>query len=140
MVRAIKDIEKVQRNFNLYIKHENEYIRNEYNNLRKKIVYLLRELKKISEMNNPTEAILAVETLKEELKDIDTIENGRIDQLIRENKIDAKMATSLINDSVYIYNVANRLLEFAETVWANNEILREYDEDLETKESAVHEN
>ena len=140
MVRAIKDIEKVQRNFNLYIKHENEYIRNEYNNLRKKIVYLLRELKKISEMKNPTEAILAVETLKEELRDIDTIENGRIDQLIRENKIDTKMATSLINDSVYIYNVANRLLEFAETVWANNEILREYDEDLETKESAVHEN
>jgi len=134
IVRAIKDIEKVQDNFNIYINHKNEDIRKEYNYLRKKIITLLRELKRVEEMNNFTDAILAIEVLKEDMKDIDIVENGRIDELIRGNKIDSKMTTSLINDSIYIYNVANRLLEFAETVWANNEVLREYEENLDVEE------
>jgi phosphate:Na+ symporter len=141
VVRAIKDIEKVQDNFNIYINHANESIRNEYNFLRKKIVTLLRELRRIENMEADfTEAILTIEVLKDNMKDIDIVENGRIDELIRDQKIDSKMTTSLINDSIYIYNVSNRLLEFAETVWADNEILREYDEDLETKGSRIHEN
>jgi phosphate:Na+ symporter len=128
MVRAIKDIEKVQENINVFISHKNIAIRDEYNFLRGKLIKILRELHKVENIkDNFTEAILSIEVLKEEMKDIDIVENGRIDKLIRENLIDTKMATSLINDSIYIYNVANRLIEFAETVWADNEILREYD-------------
>jgi phosphate:Na+ symporter len=128
MVRAIKSIEKVQKNVNTFINHDNIAIRNEYNFLRGKIITILRELQKVRDLqDNFSEAILLIEILKESAKDIDSINNGRIDDLIRKDLIDTKMATSLINDSIYIYNVANRLIEFAETVWADNEILREYD-------------
>jgi phosphate:Na+ symporter len=126
MVRAIKDIEKIQDNINSFIHHENNYIRHEYNLLREKMIKIFRELRKIEESQNFTDSLLSLEMLKKEMADIDTIANGRLDRMIREGQIDTKMATSLINDSMYIYNVANRLLEFAETVWADNEILREY--------------
>ena len=126
IVRAIKDIEKVQDNMNGFINHENNYIRHEYNLLREKMIKIFRELRKIEESQNFTDSLLSLEMLKKEMTDIDTIANGRLDGMIRERQIDTKMATSLINDSIYIYNVANRLLEFAETVWADNEILREY--------------
>ncbi len=126
MVRAIKDIEKIQENMNTFINHENNYVRHEYNFLREKIIKILRELKQVKESKNFTESLLAIEILKGEMADIDIIANGRLDGMIRAGQVDTKMATSLINDSIYIYNVANRLLEFAETVWADNEILREY--------------
>jgi len=126
MVRAIKDIEKIQDNMNSFIYNENNYIRHEYNLLREKMIKIFRELRKIEESQNFTDSLLSLEMLKKEMADIDTIANGRLDRMIREGQIDTKMATSLINDSMYIYNVANRLLEFAETVWADNEILREY--------------
>ncbi len=126
IVRAIKDIEKIQDNMNGFINHENNYIRHEYNLLREKMIKIFRELRKIEESQNFTDSLLSLEMLKKEMTDIDTIANGRLDGMIRERQIDTKMATSLINDSIYIYNVANRLLEFAETVWADNEILREY--------------
>ena len=111
---------------NGFINHENNYIRHEYNLLREKMIKIFRELRKIEESQNFTDSLLSIEMLKKEMTDIDTIANGRLDGMIRERQIDTKMATSLINDSIYIYNVANRLLEFAETVWADNEILREY--------------
>jgi len=135
MVRAIKDIEKVQNNFNLYINHKNEIIRDEYNTLREKLIHILREISRVEKMGyNFSEAIFTLEVLKESMHKIDIVKNGRIDKLIRDGQIDSEMTTSLINDSIYTYNVANRLIEFSETVWADSEILREYDEDLESEE------
>lgn len=40
----------------------------------------------------------------------DIVANGKIDNLIRENKIDHEMATSLMNDSAYTNNIIKSLI------------------------------
>ena len=51
-----------------------------------------------------------MEAARLRLENLDIISNGRIDALIRENKIDAKMATSLINDSTTAYHICKNLI------------------------------
>jgi len=133
IVRAIKDIEKVQKNINKYFKMQNSVIKNEYNILRKKLVDVLRKVQSIRfEHTDFTDSVTQLEVLKDELKEIDIIQNGRLDKLIRQNEIDSHMATSLINDSLYIHNVGHRVIEFAYALWIHDEVLKEY-EDLDVE-------
>ncbi len=55
---------------------------------------------------------------------MDSVKNSKIDSLIRENKIDTKMATSLINDSAFTYDVTQKLIEVATIVWIKNKEVR----------------
>jgi phosphate:Na+ symporter len=131
IVRAIKDIEKVQKNINQYFKSPNETIRDEYNTLRKKLIEVLRTVQNIrNDHADFTKSVTNLEILRDSLKEIDIIENGRIDKLIRENNLEPHMATSLINDSIYIYNVGQRVIDFTYALWIDDDILTEY-EDLE---------
>jgi phosphate:Na+ symporter len=136
IVRAIKDIEKVQKNFNKYFKGQNSVIKNEYNILRKKLIDVLRKVQAIrNEHNDFVDSVTQLEVLKEELKEIDIIQNGRLDKLIRHNEIDSHMATSLLNDSLYIHNVGKRVIEFAYALWVHDEVLKEYEDlDVEVEE------
>jgi phosphate:Na+ symporter len=128
IVRAIKEIEKVQKNINFYFKSKNYVIKNEYNILRKKLVEILREVNKIELNHDNTElTVKKLDILKSSLEEIDIIKNGRLDKLIRFNEIDSKMATSLSNDSVYIHNVGKRVIDFAYALWINNNYLSELD-------------
>jgi phosphate:Na+ symporter len=68
--------------------------------------------------------------LKEDMKHLDLINNGKIDHLIRENKIDTNMATSIINDSTFAYDVIKRLIRVATILWINDKTLQEMGEQL----------
>ncbi|MEA3497720.1 MAG: Na/Pi cotransporter family protein, partial [Campylobacterota bacterium] len=74
--------------------------------------------------NDDFDMLAKVKMLKENLERLDMIENGRIDNLIRDNKIDPKMATSLINDSTYAYNISKRLIEVSITLWIKEKEIR----------------
>jgi phosphate:Na+ symporter len=67
----------------------------------------------------------------------DIIANGTLDRLIREQRITPDMATSLMNDSAFSYDIQNNLINAAEIVFANlystekDMELTEVDADLE---------
>lgn len=117
IVEAIKDARELQKNINFYSKGENKVIKNEYNFLREKIAKVLDRIHSIRDNKDDIEALTKVELLKEEIKELDMIESGRIDTLIRGEKIDSKMATSLINDASFAYDISRRLIEVATTLW-----------------------
>ncbi|MCK5111312.1 MAG: Na/Pi symporter [Arcobacteraceae bacterium] len=117
IVEAVKDVEELQRNINFYIKGKNEIIKNEYNVLREKIAKTLDRIDNIRNKYDDIEVLTQIELLKEEIKELDIIENGKIDELIRNDSIDSKMATSLINDSSFAYDISKRLIEVAVTLW-----------------------
>lgn len=132
IVDSLKEVRRLQKNINLFIYSKNDSIKTEYNVLREEIANTLNELrniklKEITDIDKSTK----IETLKQRLYKIDLISNGRIDSLIRENKIDAKMATSLINDSSTAHNICKKLISIANCLWIENEELQEIGEDNE---------
>ena len=71
--------------------------------------------KKTSKLNKINEHIAA----------LDILSNGKIDSLIRENKINAKMASSLITDASTTYHLCKKLLLISNILFVkeNNEEL-----------------
>ena len=47
----------------------------------------------------------------------DIIANGTLDNLIRNNLISNEMATSLMNDSAYAYDISKNLIAMAEVIF-----------------------
>ncbi len=124
IVEAIKDAKLMQKNIDLYIDSDNEAIKKEYNYLREYLAKILNKINNIRHNEDDLESLTKVEFLKDEVKGLDMIENGRIDSLIRNNKISTKMATSLINDSSFAYDISKRLIEVATTLWIPDPELR----------------
>lgn len=117
IVEAVKEVQELQKNVNLYQKSKNEVIRNEYNILREKIANTLDKIDDIRNDEDDMDSMIKVKQLKEDIKALDIIGNGRIDTLIRNNSITPKMATSLINDSSFAYDISKRLIDVAVTLW-----------------------
>ncbi|MEK6659000.1 MAG: Na/Pi symporter [Campylobacterota bacterium] len=117
IVEAMKNMRDLQKNIFYYSKSRNSYIQDEYNNLRLYIAKTIDAIEKLKEHDDDLDTISSLEILKENTKALDDIKNSRIDALIRENKIDSKMATSLINDSSFAYDVTQKLIQVATILW-----------------------
>ena len=124
IVESIKDAKLMQKNIDLYLDSDNVAIKKEYNYLREKLAKILNKINNIRHNEDEIESLTKIEFLKDEVKGLDMIENGRIDNLIRNNKISTKMATSLINDSSFAYDISRRLIEVAATLWIPDPELR----------------
>jgi len=119
IVNAIKLTREMQANVDRYMCAENEYVKREYNVMRLNIALLLRALFKIEEQTGPSQKIEALKRFKIALEEQDIITNGSLDKLIREQKINSDMATSLMNDSSYAYEIQRNLISAAEIIFAN---------------------
>jgi phosphate:Na+ symporter len=124
IVEALKDMRDLQKNILYYSKSKNNYIKEEYDNLRVYIARTIDTIEKLKEHEDDLDVISTIELLKESTKTLDSIKNSRIDTLIREKKIDSKMATSLINDSSFAYDVTQRLIQVATTLWIKDVDIR----------------
>jgi phosphate:Na+ symporter len=124
IVEAMKNMRDLQRNIFYYSKSKNSYIKEEYNNIRIYIAKTIDTLEKLKEHVDDLDVITSIELLKEGIKGLDSIKNSRIDTLIRENKIDSKMATSLINDSAFAYDVSQKLIQVATILWIKDTNIR----------------
>jgi phosphate:Na+ symporter len=60
-----------------------------------------------------------IRTFRARMEEEDIIANGTLDGLIREQRITPDMATSLMNDSAFSYDIQNNLIAAAEILFAN---------------------
>jgi phosphate:Na+ symporter len=120
IVEAIKDTKHLQKNMSKYITSSNPDIRAEYNELRVYLGMLLRRLHWIEKesIDNPS-SVLSLDSIKLEMEEKDSTVNAELDTLIRENKITALMATSLMNDTAYAYDVTKNLVQMGEVLFAS---------------------
>ncbi|HHH37971.1 MAG TPA: Na/Pi cotransporter family protein [Sedimenticola sp.] len=121
IVEAIKDTKHLHKNLVRYIVSDNENIRAEYNQIRVQLGMVLRRLAEARENQDDPTAILSLDTIKLEMEENDTTANGILEVLIRENRITAEMATSLMNDSAYAYDVAKNLVQMGEVLFASGD-------------------
>ena len=119
IVNAIKAMNELQINVDRFMCAENEYVRREYNTIRLNLALLLRTLFD----TDTEESILRIpeqlKTFRAMMEEEDIIANGTLDQLIRKNHVTPDMATSLMNDSGFAYDIQSNLIDAAEILFAN---------------------
>ena len=118
IVNTIKAMRSMQGNVDRYMCSDNAYIRSEYNGIRLNIALLLRTLFRIEEEVTSVAKREHLERMKVSLEEQDIVSNGALDKLIREQRISSDMATSLMNDSGFAYDVQTGLISAAETILA----------------------
>jgi len=119
IVEAIKDTKHMYKNLSQYIVSDNEDIRQEYNSIRVQLGMVLRRIAEAASERGDATAVLSLDTIKLEMEENDSTANGILEVLIRESRITAQMATSLMNDSAYAYDVAKNLVQMGEVLFSS---------------------
>jgi phosphate:Na+ symporter len=117
MVDAIKDIKHLQKNLMRYANTQNSVIKTQYDMLRIQIATLLRELESIHRAESDDLPSLMIDQLKLDSDSRYSEQSLQINQFIRERKISAEVATSLMNDQAYVYNVSRKLIDMGQTLF-----------------------
>ncbi len=134
IVKILKDTRDIQKNMNFYLNSKNEFIKQEYVDLKKELARIILIVNDLKEKDlDDIETSTQIQMEKDNLAKFDFMSNGRIDELIRNEKITSKMATSLINDSTSICNICINLLRIANILFVKDEKLRSLGEINEIK-------
>ena len=132
IIEMIKDIRELQRNLNRFTKSKNWFMIHEYNKLRKELVTIFRSIEEMRDSSeDATEIMTQLEVLKEKATDNEAYLDRNIDTLIRENKIDSKMASSLINDVGFTRSISNKLLKTASVLWVKDQEIKDLGDEYE---------
>ena len=137
IIKTLKDTRDIQKNINFYLNSKNTYIKEEYRFIKEELVTFIFEVNQLKkDFDNNTDDIEVSTQLqidKDRLQNLDVIHNGRIDSLIKEEKITSKMATSIINDTSSAYTICSNLLSIANVLFIRDKNLRELGEEDEAK-------
>ena len=117
IVEAVKDTKHLQKNLVKYENSSNIHIQEQYNSIKIGLAELLRNIDIITKMTEESEIILLLSKAKVHMQRYDILANGTLDNLIRNNLITNEMATSLINDSAYAYNISKNFIAMAEVIF-----------------------
>ncbi|MCF6310183.1 MAG: Na/Pi cotransporter family protein, partial [Sulfurimonas sp.] len=128
IVEIIKDVKEIQKNVNRFIKSKNEFIRGEYNYLREVIAETLDGIYALRNTDDDLGVLAKLKIIEKNFQKLDLITNGRIDNLIRSNSIDIKMATSIINDSNFAHSIFKKLIGIATILWIEDKHIQELGE------------
>lgn len=132
IVKILKDTRDIQKNMDFYLNSKNDEIKKEYLQIKKELASYILNINNIKDEHRDEEKVLKqLERYKKGLYKLDLISNGRIDELIRKEKITSKMATSLINDSASTHNICKNLLRIATILFVKDKILRDLSENKE---------
>ncbi|MEA3433781.1 MAG: Na/Pi symporter [Campylobacterota bacterium] len=130
IVEAVKGTKHLQKNLIKYASSRNEHIKEQYNDIRKGLAELLRNINTIATTEEEDVIILLLSKAKIHAQRYDIITNGTLDKLIRKGLISNQMATSLMNDSDYAHSISKNLIAMAEVLFIdiNSDLKKLHDE------------
>ena len=131
IAEAVKNTQELQENIRKYLLSDNNYIKDEYNYIREAIAKTMNTINEIKNSKDEIDVLSKAELLKDYLKSLDVIATGRIDVLIREKRIDKRMATTLLNDSAHANTIINKLINVAKVLWIEDLTIKQLGEDYE---------
>ncbi|QNM89655.1 Na/Pi symporter [Aliarcobacter cryaerophilus] len=136
IAESVKNTKELQKNVRKYISSNNSYIKDEYNYIREAIAKTINTINEMKNSKDDIDVLSKSELLKEYLKGLDVIATRRIDILIREKRIDKKMATSLLNDSYHANLIISRLISVSKVLWIQDLTIKELGEDYEASKNS----
>ncbi|MGB5397142.1 MAG: hypothetical protein WBN96_08340, partial [Gammaproteobacteria bacterium] len=95
----------------------NDVIKSQYNGFRIQIARLVQSLESIRHASSDDVPSLMIDQLKVESDTQYTQQNKSINEMIRNRRITAEMAISLMNDASYVYNISRKLIEMGHTLF-----------------------
>lgn len=110
LVEAIKGTKHLQRNMKLYLHHQNSHISDSYKAIRQQIGEVLRTINVVIKTEDPTDSRLALDHLQLLTERHREETNSYITGMIRARYITNAMATSLMADKGYAYDVCTSLI------------------------------
>jgi len=119
IVEAVKDTEFMQKNLVKYSVSTNEHIKLQYDVIRRDLAELLRDINVISTTEEEDVILFLLSKAKLHMEKQDIVANGTLDNLIRNGLITNEMATSLMNDSSYSYDISKNLIAMAEVIFVD---------------------
>jgi len=139
IVEAVKDTKHLQKNLIRYTQSTNLHIKEQYDLIRRDLAELLRNINIIAYSDEADVILLLLSKAKVHTEKYDILANGTLDNLIRQGLITNEMATSLMNDSAYAYDISKNLIAMAEITFTDrnnnigslNEEMAMNDEDIE---------
>ncbi len=131
IIEMVKDVRELQKNLNLFSKSHNTFILDEYNKLRIQLIKVLRVIQEVRDYEGEEDIMTRIEVQKEKLKENEKTLNENIDTMIRDNQIDSKMASSLINDVGFTFSICKKLLSSATILWVKQDEIKELGDEYE---------
>jgi phosphate:Na+ symporter len=118
LVEAVKDTKHLQKNLVKYTVSDNIHIKEQYDKIRKDLAELLRDIDIIVRTKELDVKLSLLSKAKVHTEKYDILANGTLDNLIRNSLITNEMATSLMNDSAYAYDISSNLISMAQSMFS----------------------
>lgn len=129
LVQIVKRMKPLQDNLERYMKSDNETLRREYNVLRRRILKVVREIKRIGPSENLAEHLEKINKQRSKAKQMDVLLSGHIDELLVKGEISIEMASSLINDSSNAARITKNLVDIALILYKPEDTIIEHIDD-----------
>jgi phosphate:Na+ symporter len=111
VIEAVKGVKHLRKNLVKSLQSGDPTIRKEYDRLRKLILKVMRDIEVVRTTSIDSRTILPLDRLKLEIEEKTRQFNEGLDTLIREERIDVRTATSLMNDISYCRDICWDLVE-----------------------------
>jgi len=118
IVEAVKDTKHLQKNLVRYVGPGNKSMRDVYNRMRAEIAYIIRELEELREAEGVID-MSSLDALKMMISEDHEKLNAELSDLIGEQVITPIMGSSLMNDSRYVVDIMENLIQAAETLFVS---------------------
>ncbi|MEE4278817.1 MAG: Na/Pi symporter [Halieaceae bacterium] len=116
VVEAVKGMKHLHKNLRRHGLSSNPWIREVYDRIRLQLAELLRASRRILREEPGAITMLSLDEIRLEQRRSSREINDRVDELIRERRIPAAIATSIMNDEDYAQGIGYRLLDALKTL------------------------
>lgn len=125
ITEATKNLKLIQTNMKIYSVSSNPYLAEQYNAMRKDLGELLRSIEELKLMKDESAYVILkqIKVAKDMPKEFDEHIMRDVEKLIAEEKISAANATSILNDSSFMADIAVNLMEAVEVIFTKEEWL-----------------
>ena len=121
IVRAVKAVKHLRRNATQFTERKQGVITELYDQLRAEIARILVEIRKLDLADPDDRSSLWLDQERMQVEHDEQETHQRIENLIRDQGLDARSATSFLNDSGYAYAAMRELLDAARTYYIEAE-------------------
>jgi phosphate:Na+ symporter len=115
-VEAVKGMKHLHKNLSRHGLSGNPAIRERYDLIRLQLARLLRELRQMLKANPEDVTALSLDALRVSLEKSSRQLIDDLDEMIRHRRIEARVATSIMNDESYVSDISRNLIDAVHTL------------------------
>ena len=122
VVISVKGVKELRKNISSFMVSENEDIRREYNALRVRLAEVMRAIDVLAQTDEEERDVLVLDEFKAAMEEANVGVTANLETLIREERITAIMATSLMNDMSFARDVVWHLADMGKALYGAKDV------------------